>query len=116
MATHNEFSEHILRSVSPSMGDFSAAKRLAAKRMKAMLLLRLGLLSGLAVFTGCAWLKPPVNEGRGAVGPTERQRWENSFPWVGQESAGPSRDYKGWRDDVLREFRQTSPGASHRGR
>ena len=61
----------------------------------------------LVCFTGCVWLRPPVEGGRSAIGPGEKEYWGQALPFLGQESREhlPSRDYQRWVDQV----RRTSP-------
>lgn len=81
--------------------------------MKANPLLCVGPLtvSVLIGLTGCAWLKPPTEGGRGAVGPRESERWEYTFPSWGQESREhlPSRDFNRWANQQLRQLDQAPP-------
>jgi hypothetical protein len=58
----------------------------------------------LVGLTGCAWLRPPVESGRGAIGPGEKEYREQAWPSLGQESREhlPSRDYNRWVDSVRR--------------
>jgi hypothetical protein len=88
--------------------------------MKAIPLLSVGcLVVGLLVgLTGCAWLKPPVDEGRGAVRPGDGEYWHDALP-VAHESRQnlPREDFNSWANRQIREVREMSPsGTFHRGR
>jgi hypothetical protein len=72
----------------------------------------------LVALTGCAWLKPPVDEARGAVRPEDGEYWRDALP-VAHDSRQnlPRQDFNDWANRQIRDLREMSPSVnSGRGR